>query len=362
VKASYKWARSLRLIACASASTAAVSLIAACGSSGAAPGSGAAKSLPPVVLGLDNEPPTPIVSDSIIALQNGYFKKYGLNVTIKAMGAVSLTEAAAGRIDLANSGVVGSLPAAIQGHQTSIIYEQTSSIADGNLVVKANSPYHSLMDLSGKKVVVAGAGGGLYGAAEGYSHYIVAHGGKPLTIVITNSTGSENSELLSGQVDAAVAVLDNSAIDIHAGQERILLESSSKQGQAILKAAVGAGFWGLASDLSAKKASVTAFIAGLRKADLWMRSHTPQQVANVLIKSPLYSGETIADIEEGATYDKSLYAPTNGFVSSEDWQDSLSAYASWNVPNLNLSSSAVTYGSVVNMSYWNGATKLIQGS
>ncbi len=119
-------------------------------------------------------------ADLFIALEEGLFKKAGVNVQITLSGSQYATTVIAGRADLAVSGAVGTLTLAHQGKLMKVVYATGSGSADG-FVVNTNSSLQKAMDLSGKKLAVFQLGQNR-GEGQALSNWIVGHGGEPLDL------------------------------------------------------------------------------------------------------------------------------------------------------------------------------------
>jgi ABC-type nitrate/sulfonate/bicarbonate transport system substrate-binding protein len=349
-----------RTVRCAIVAIAAGVLLAACGSSGsdktAAVSSG--KSLPVFTLGQTLVSPTS--SDLWVALAKGYFTKAGVNVKVEVQGATATTNAAAGHTDIVQSGVTASFAPTAAGHAQKIIYEVSPGLSTTGIVVAANSPIKSIMDMSGKSVTVLGVGTSTYGAATAYSNYIVKHGGKPLKIIAASQSSQQTSDVVSGEADGSVGLLDIFAPAITAGKIRILVNPSSALARSLFPSTVvNIGYWGLASNLASNKQATTAFVAGLRQADTWLRHATPAQIAATLKQTQFFDQYSVQQIEAMLPYDIPFFSTTDGFISQANWSASLKEFGTWGISNIDLTSPMFSYGSIVDMSYWQSASALI---
>lgn len=312
---------------------------------------GAAGGVPTVTVGLTGQ--DAIFADVALAQQEGYFKQAKVNVQLLNQEASATTNGSAGRVDLVGSGTPSSLPPAVNGRPVSIVYEYISGDGDAGLVVAANSPYKSVMDLSGKRVITKGAGSGSYGAAQKWSAYIVAHGGKPLQIVPVASTGSMDAELLSGQVQAGAGSLTQYTGPLSQHKAKLLVSPSSALAYSVFpKTMVGNVYWGLASVVQKNKTGITRALSAIRKADQYINSHSVAQVAKALEASAYLKGLDAGDITAGVQADKPFYAKSLGMITSQAWTTTLSAYKDFGL-TVNLKSPALGYGSMVDMSYLN---------
>ncbi|HEX3923280.1 MAG TPA: ABC transporter substrate-binding protein [Streptosporangiaceae bacterium] len=332
----------------ASGSLLALGCATACSSSSSS-SSGGSADIPTVTIGLTGQ--DAIFADVVLAEQQGFFKQAKVNVELIDQEASATTNGAAGRVDLVGSGTPSALPAAANGRQTAVVYEYISGNGDSGLVVPANSSYKSVMDLSGKRVVTKGAGSGSYGAAKTWSNYIVAHGGKPLVLVPVESTGSMDAETISGQVQAGAGSLTQYTGPLSQGKLKLLVSPSSALAYSVFpKSMVGNSYWGLKSEIQKNKVGITRALLAIRKADQYINSHTVAQVSKVLEASAYLKGLDAADISAGVQADKPFYAQSLGFISTQAWTTTLSVYKNFGL-TVNLGSPALTYGSIVNMSY-----------
>ncbi|HEY1628182.1 MAG TPA: ABC transporter substrate-binding protein [Streptosporangiaceae bacterium] len=301
----------------------------------------------------------------LIAQQNGYFKDAGVNVNVEVVGSVlTTTDVAAGRVDLAVTGATSSFPPALQGHATEIVDELVPDSAFTSILVPYNSPIKSLMDLSGKKITVVGVGSATYGAVLAYSNYVTSHGGKPITPVPVTDATAQVSQVLSGQATAAIGLLDTYASYLGDNKVRVLNLGVDQASQAALNPSdvVGSVFWGLQTKIGSDSVGVSRFVAGIRRADTWLDHASASQIASVLAGSPVIPASERASISAQVPYDKPLYSASDGYISAADWKTSLSAYASWHLPNINVNDDRLSYANHVNMDFWNKATSLVNGS
>jgi ABC-type nitrate/sulfonate/bicarbonate transport system substrate-binding protein len=337
------------------------------GSSSASSSSGStAESVGSLIVGV---PGVSTVSTALyIAQTEGYYAKYHVSVSLENAGALVGTEASAGRLDLAQEGTSGALTATAGGRPTSVVYWLGGNDT-GYVVVRQQSPLKpaataldTLMVLSGKRVAVEGTADSSYGFASAYSKYIVAHGGKPLTIVSLPTTAAEQAELLSGEVDAAVG--STGAVGgstIAAGKARVLVAPSASDISTLSGGqTVALALWGLKSIVQSKSAAVAAFLAAVRDAQKFMSSHSAEQVAASLEKSSAWNTFTEAQIMDTYKYDSPFLGPSNGYIDSSVWARSVKSFGTWGL-TINLNSSEFTYSNAVDMSYWNAATKLMNG-
>lgn len=349
-------------VAAVTAAAAASMIVAACGGSSngtslSSQGS-AAKKLPVFVLGQTLVSPTS--ADLWVALANGYFTKAGVDVQVKVQGATATTDAAAGRDDIVQSGVTGSFSPRLKGHPTQVIYEVSPGLSTTGVIVSAKSPYKTVMDLSGKSVTVLGVGTSTYGAAVSYSKYIVSHGGKALKIIPASEASQQTNSVVSGSAAASVGLLDIFGPAIAANKVRVLEPAAGDLARSLFPSdIVNIGYWGLESNLAQKKTATTAFVAGLRMADQWLQTASDAQVAQALKKTSFFDNFTEQQIEQDLKYDRPFFTTNQGFISQQAWDASLKEFGTWGMNGVDVNSSELSYDSIVNMSYWNSATSLV---
>jgi NitT/TauT family transport system substrate-binding protein len=347
--------RNLRIrtgLVMASGSLLALGCATACSSSSSSGGASAgAGSIPTVTIGLTGQ--DAIFADVVLAQQEGYFTQAKVNVELLNQEASATTNGDAGRVDLVGSGTPSAMPPAVNGRAISIVYEYISGCGDAGLVVPANSTYKSVMDLSGKRVITKGAGSGSYGAAEAWSAYIVAHGGKPLQIVPVESTGSMDAELASGQVQAGAGSLTQYTGPLSQGQLKILISPSSALAYSVFpKTMVGNAYWGLASVVQQNKTGIQRALSAIREADQYINAHSVSQVSQILEASSYLKGLSASNISAGVQADKPFYAQTSGMITPSAWTTTLSVDKNFGL-TVNLKSPALGYGAIVDMSYLN---------
>jgi len=153
----------MRLLSRAAAAIAAVTLLAACGSSGTpgtgASGSGAQSGSAPttsLTLGLVQGQDFTFAMPARVAEAQGIFTRHGLNVKVVAFSAGSdLVKAlASGSIDVGHATGLDVTSAAANGVDTRAFYGSAEATPMG-LIATANSPMTSFADMKGKKIGIS---------------------------------------------------------------------------------------------------------------------------------------------------------------------------------------------------------------
>jgi ABC-type nitrate/sulfonate/bicarbonate transport system substrate-binding protein len=255
------------------------------------------------------------------------------------------------------------------GRPVSIIACDISGSSSAGIIVKADSRYQSLQDLSGQRVGVIGASGAAFGSAAAYSNYIKQRGGQALSLVVEPNAAAIGAALSSGLVAAAVGQISAHRSAISAGKSRILLEPTSQLTKSIVGSDVCAGAWyGLKSSLNSdpqRREAIRRFVAGLRIAVAAIIKASDAEVAAVLGKSPDFSPSVVSrsDLESQIADSRPFFAQHDGFISPQVWSTSLKAFSTWGLSlggiDVDVFGPPFTYNSIVDMSYWNAASALV---
>ena len=364
----------------AAAATAAVLAAAACGSSqssspgssssgsaGSGAGTAANTGTGSGTLALTVGQPNPSAgnSDYYWALEQGIFTRLGLNVSTVTQGAVETTNLSTGQMVVGLFGTTGMFSATDSGRHMSIVFDENTGASTGAIFVKASSPYKTIMSLSGQKIASIGTNGAGYGAAASYSRYIVAHGGKPLTIVVEANGPALLAALQSGQV-AAATNQEVFGAEVSKGILRHVIGASDPLAEQIVGQDIAAAsYFGLASTLADNKTAITRFVAGLRISNMAIDKASNKAIASVLAKNASFAPSAIsaADLEAEIAAQRPFFAKDDGRITAGLWSKSLIAFRNWglslNGSTIDLTDSKFSYGNTVDMSYWNAATPLV---
>jgi ABC-type nitrate/sulfonate/bicarbonate transport system substrate-binding protein len=335
----------------------------ACSSSGSSSSAQSGKSAK-YTLTVNLSTPNGIISaDFYVAEALGYFQQFGLTVNNDLAGALSATNVAAGKGDLGVEGASAILAPTAQGHGESLVYETNPADLGLGVIVAKDSPYKTIEDLAGKTVAVLGVGSTSYGAAKIWSSYLVSKGLAPLKLQIESSTGVEAAQLANNTIQGAVGEADIAAAGIAAGQERQLVSGSSALARQLQPLdVVGVSFFGLTSHLKQIEPAITAFDAGLREADAWIRQN-PDKLAAELAKNPYFKGIPESVLADEVPIDEGFFDPTQGYISQASWQKSLVSYEKFGIPNITIpGNSGFAYSNVIDMQPWTNSTALLEKS
>jgi ABC-type nitrate/sulfonate/bicarbonate transport system substrate-binding protein len=339
---------------------------AACGSSssGTSSSGGSAAKAGPINLTVGIPNPGAQNDDYYLALEGNIFTRLG-TVT---EGATETTALSTGTMVVGNFGTTGMFSAVASGRKMQVVYAEGTGASTGAIYVKASSPYKTIMSLAGQKAGSIGTNGQGYGAVASYSHYIASHGGKPLQIIVEANPDGLLAALESGQIAAAMDNVTSAfSSAVTAGKLRQITSPTDPLVEQILggKNVAAASFFGLSSALSSNRTALTRFVAGLRIARMETDKGTTAQIAAVMARNPSFASSVVTakDLQTALAAQRPFDGVSDGFVSSALWGNSLKAFSNWglnlNGTALDLTQPGFSYGSAINMTYWNAATPLV---
>lgn len=344
--------------------------LAACSSAGpaASPGGGSASAVPasaPLSLTVGIPQVNAQFADAYWAQQKGIWKRLNLNVTISVTGAVETTSLAAGRLVVGVFGTTAAFAPAEAGRSVGIVDCEDTGDSAAGVVVRRPSSYQTLTDLSGQSVGVVGSAGQAYGTASDFSSYIQQHGGKPLKIVVESSLGALVAATLSGQVTAAIQTSGFEQA-IAAGKAAEIVSPTDPATKAIVGTQeCSTAYWGLKSQLAQNQAAITRFVAGMRIARAQLDQESDAQVAAVLATMPDFAPSVVsrAALTKEVTEARPFFSAGQGFISQATWSASLDAFSHWGLASagvpVDLKGKPLSWDSIIDMSYWNAATTLV---
>jgi NitT/TauT family transport system substrate-binding protein len=151
--------------------------------------------------------PNPTNTTIVVAQQQGYFKKYGINAVLTtSASSTSLLPALGKQFDIIGAGPASILQFAAGGYKPMLIASETveGHGALRNTYLLSNSSIRTLADLQGKTVGAAALSGTQYDALE----WTLKHDGlNPSSIhVLQVPFASMANDLASGTIQAALAI------------------------------------------------------------------------------------------------------------------------------------------------------------
>jgi ABC-type nitrate/sulfonate/bicarbonate transport system substrate-binding protein len=340
-------------------------LAAACSSSASstqAPASAGSSGAAPLSLTVGIPAVSTVFTDLYYGIQEGYFKKAGLNLTVQNVGSNGPDLLAAGKIDLFVNGLGTPLSMTAQGKPTTVVFATLGAGDSGAVTVTKKSGITNIMQLSGQRVAVQGVDGSSYGWGQIYSNYVVDHGGSKFNIVSVGTAPEIVQGLMAGQYSAAVITGGFFSQEVADGTASYLVNPSTSAGAKYIAFAGGlypeAGWFGLKSSLPQKKEAVARFLAALGAANTAVHAASTASLGATLHSNQDWAATPASTIAREVSYDLQFMDPSEGNITSSDWTSLLAHLKFWNISGLNLSGSAVQYGNTVDMSYLNEANSL----
>jgi NitT/TauT family transport system substrate-binding protein len=286
-----------------------------------------------------------------IAQANGYFARSGVQVTfLNASGANAPTLVASGRADLTMFGTPTIFFPALQGRPTSVVYNFIGGGQGGLLAVRSGSPYRRLSDLNGKRVASLGVGGSSYGFANQYS---AAAGGDGFNVIPLSDPATIAGSLRAGQIDAAVGPKGWFSAGLADGSFRLLIDTTIP---AVSNRWVGGyeaetAIWGLTSNLRKKREAVTRFLVAIARADVWVRTHTPDEIADRLQTLEVFKPVNSDALVDGLGFQAHFWTKYRGHVNQKLWTKSLGVFRRWKIAGLTYQGPEYSYQRRIDMSY-----------
>jgi NitT/TauT family transport system substrate-binding protein len=214
-----------------------------------------------------------------VAMEKGYFKEEGINVTgiiTSAGGGTSLRNMLAGNVPYGevNPGVV--INAILQGADLKIVSDNVLTVAEFAWVVRKDSPIKTLKDIKGKKIGYTNP----RSTSQALGGMIAEHAGyKPeeVELVRTGGFGEGVAALDSGQID--VAPLTEPLWSKYKDKYRVIVTAA--EALPPLDNVVGV----VTMEQAAKRADfIKAVIRARRKAVRFMKEH-PDEAGDLVAKA-----------------------------------------------------------------------------
>lgn len=288
-----------------------------------------------------------------IAQVLGFAKDEGVDLQIKTVSQdVIVNLITSGQADLSLNGPGSMMPVAQAGKQPEIVWAMQSSAA-ASFVIGQNS-VKSLADC--KRVATNPPGGGGYNGLVLYKDALQAS----YQIIPIGDINSITASVISGQNDCAMAGLQALQPVIDKGEAHLIVDprKPSELPNKLLLNAAGDGLWGIKTNLDTKKTALIGLMKALTKANAWLRTHTPAQIAEALHKQSDMSTQTVPFIETtyGADGPFLLTKPGADVITPERWAADLKLYGV-TFPYASSGTGAFSYANMVNMTYLKAATQ-----
>jgi ABC-type nitrate/sulfonate/bicarbonate transport system substrate-binding protein len=284
-----------------------------------------------------------------IAKAMGFTNKVGLDLTIKNANGNAVTEVVAGQGDLGTGGAPAPLLVAAQGKPTSILYANSAASNTGYVIAAAS--VHKLTQC--KTMAAPAVGSGSYAVIAAFKKA----SGATFTIRPFNDPTDVTTAVISGQFDCASTTLSVLGPALNAGKGLHLIVNAKSDPASVppatIQGAINNVIWGLTDRIQSKKAAIVKLIKALLMATQYLKTASPQQVAQGLAKIPDLNGYTTAQLATLYGYDHGTLTPNNGFIPSSSWPITLRLFENGSAIQTN--SPVDAYSARVDMSYYNTA-------
>jgi len=297
----------------------------------------------------------------------GIFDDLGLSVDVQfgiggSQNAISLV--VAGEADLAEISGIAAGALEVQGQDISIVWGVAGGGLGMSLITGADgaSTVEELQASAadGCSFAVTSPGSSSYGYAKTFSQAL----GIDCELIEFGEVGQIIGAVVSGRADAfagPVAGPINAAVQD--GNLQVLFSTSDPDDNTIeISRFTERTFAGMAENLEAKRASVEAFVTGMRQAAEAYASMSNEEIANLLLTLEEYQ----VDYPEEADFER-LQADVeqarafvnwdDGHISEENWSSQLEAATTWEVPDFDADDPARSYDAVVDMSFYDASTE-----
>jgi ABC-type nitrate/sulfonate/bicarbonate transport system substrate-binding protein len=302
----------------------------------------------------------------VIAKDLGFYDTEGVNVNDSFnAGSNTINLVVSGQADLATYTGAGAAQVALQGKPVSGIM---SSEVNPGAALSTAPGITSLADLKNAtncRWAVAAAGSQAYWQALVYQRELGL--ANKCTLVQLATTPLQIQGIVSGAYQAAVTGLTSVIPFVSQGVHILINPVSpsylSTYGRDLYQAGL---IWGLKDNLQSKSAAVVAYIRGSFDASQYLWTHNDKQVAEQLLKNPLYAGNTLDQMVAFVAYNRpfignntsrskggSLSKPN--YMSAADWKQAMTVFGQFGLSGFDTSSSSVQYPAIIDMSYWNKA-------
>ena len=245
-----------------------------------------------------------------VAYYGGFFKQYGLNVTLEHVetGPAADQLLAGGKVQFETAPFVDVLNQNLGG--TDAVALGLMSNLNTNAIVIANkykSSYTSLSDLADKKIGVISIGSGQWQFVK-YLQKLANIPDSKLKLVVFsgNANAVAKQDLQSGRLDA-MALADPVAsqmvregVGFWGADFQVPTDSVAANNPQFVAQAkqpfVGQTIISTKSYVSANPKAAQAFVNGMTAANVYIRTHTAEDVATILAKNPGFKNQQIQDL------------------------------------------------------------------
>lgn len=297
-------------------------------------------------------------SPLFLAQTQGYFAKQGLTVNILT-GPVASTVPylVSGKADLTLYAVLPGLLAADQGADIKFVYQNLNIFGLALMGAPNVKTVAQAQALQNCRMGTAPAGSLTYAFAMIYLQKLHLHCSlSPVTSVPLIPTGVQ-----AGTYQLGVDTLSPSVVAAQAGANLLVdPRSPGYEKTYIPEAYLDEAVFGIGSHLQQIKPAVVKFIQAMQEVQGLLKSQTPAQLATDLLESQQFKGQSASSLATGFSQLQSVLQQgclggSHGEITQSCWSATIKGVGTWGVPTFSSTSSANTYASRVDMSYYDAA-------
>ncbi|MGE3447531.1 MAG: ABC transporter substrate-binding protein [Microbacteriaceae bacterium] len=252
-----------------------------------------------------------------LAREAGYFEDQNLDVDIQLVGGNVITQVAGGAVDIGFQGLPSALVLTNQGLDMQVLYWALGNQASGFMAGQKDITDPTQCET----VATMPEGTNLYGFAELYKDAY----GATYDHQVFQDPNALGASLISGQVDCIVQTLGNVNAAVQQGAN-IIVDPRDRaslpevvQNSAILEASLFA----TRETVAEKREAIVRFMTAMQQALRLMRDSTPEEITDLLFQSKDWETQDRAVVTKLLTELLPFaYAPTDGYISDEDWSAS----------------------------------------
>lgn len=286
-----------------------------------------------------------------VPLVLGYFEDEGLDVTFKTGSTTLIQTLVAGQVDLAYIGSSGATVPAVEGKPTSITY---GVVGQGTTAWTVGSPDVKSIDEC-TRFATSSVGTAPYAWASEINQGFKT-GAEIVSIpdqearVASMETGNVNC--MNGSAARLAALVENGRATwlVRPDEPETLPAGTSLD-------LMEAGIVSMRDNAEKKRPDMVAFIRAMNRGAEYVKSHTVEEIAAVLMDHTDFAAFNKADLALGIGLDLTTMYPNGGVVDKEAWDDTLAWMDQAGLEGFDPQAPEVSFDEIIDMSYYDEATK-----
>jgi ABC-type nitrate/sulfonate/bicarbonate transport system substrate-binding protein len=290
------------------------------------------------------------MTQMFVAKNQGFFAAEGLNVTLTLNSSSTVIPAiVSGQADLGALGPSNALTPVKDGKETTIFMGQVGNGIAGFIVGGPKISNVTQCNKAGTHPV----GTSVYAWAALYkklfnTNYSIANFPDGPTVI---------AAVVSGQQDCGVVTASAATTAVAAGKVKMLFDPRvvGSRPAGFPQGLVESVFWGLTSTLKEKRSAIVKFVRAIIRANAFIKSSRPSDVATILRKDSAWQSFTQDQLTSIVATDVPFFAPDEGYISSSTWSVVLNFLQSGGYTFIDPSSPTWSYAKRVDMSYFTAA-------